>query len=40
VRNAGLEDEEVVVGIPYEMMEGICTVLKENYQGWDKFMRG
>ena len=40
VRNAGLEDEEVVVGIPFEMMERICTILKENYQGWDKFMRG
>ncbi|MDD3974807.1 MAG: DUF169 domain-containing protein, partial [Methanothrix soehngenii] len=40
VRNAGLEDEEVVVGIPFDMMERICTILKENYQGWDKFMRG
>jgi uncharacterized protein (DUF169 family) len=40
VRNAGLEDEEVVVGIPFDMMERICIILKENYQGWDKFMRG
>ena len=22
------------------MMEDICTVLKENYPAWDKFMRG
>ncbi len=39
-RNANLEDEAVVVGIPFAMMEGICTVLKTHYQGWDKFMRG
>ena len=39
-RNSGLEDEDVVVGIPFAMMEGICTVLKTHYQGWDKFMRG
>ena len=39
-RNAGLEDEDVVIGIPFAMMEDICTVLKEHYQGWDKFMRG
>ncbi len=39
-KNAGLEDEDVVIGIPFAMMEDICTVLKEHYQGWDKFMRG
>jgi uncharacterized protein (DUF169 family) len=39
-RNSGLEDEDVVVGIPFAMMESICTVLKTHYQGWDKFMRG
>jgi uncharacterized protein (DUF169 family) len=39
-RNSGLEDEDVVVGIPFAMMENICSVLKNNYQGWDKFMRG
>jgi hypothetical protein len=22
------------------MLDDICTVLKEHYQGWDKFMRG
>jgi uncharacterized protein (DUF169 family) len=39
-RNSGLEDEVVVVGIPFSMMEDICTVLQTHYQGWDKFMRG
>lgn len=39
-KNSGLEDEAVVVGIPFAMMENICTVLKTHYQGWDKFMRG
>lgn len=38
-RNSGLEDEDVVVGIPFAMMEDICTVLKGHYQGWDNFMR-
>jgi uncharacterized protein (DUF169 family) len=38
-RNAGLDDGSVVVGIPFAMMEDICTVLKEHYQGWDAFMR-
>jgi uncharacterized protein (DUF169 family) len=39
-RNAGLEDESLVVGIPFALMEDICSVLKTHYQGWDKFMRG
>lgn len=39
-RNAGLEDESVVVGIPFEMMRDICRVLKEHYQSWDAFTRG
>lgn len=39
-KNSGLEDEAVVVGIPFAMMENICSVLKTHYQGWDKFMRG
>jgi uncharacterized protein (DUF169 family) len=39
-RNSGLDDESVVVGIPFAMMEDICNVLKTHYQGWDKFMRG
>jgi uncharacterized protein (DUF169 family) len=38
-KNSGLEDEAVVVGIPFAMMEDICTVLKTHYEGWDKFMR-
>ena len=38
-RNAGLDDDSVVVGIPFRMMESICTVLKEHYQDWDAFMR-
>ena len=36
----GLDDDSVVVGIPFAMMEDICSVLKTHYQGWDKFMRG
>lgn len=39
-RNSGLEDGVVIVGIPFSMMEDICTVLRDHYQGWDKFMRG
>jgi len=39
-RNAGLDDESVVVGVPFAMMENICNVLKTHYQGWDAFMRG
>ncbi len=39
-RNSGLDDGEVVVGIPFAMMESICSVLKDHYVGWDKFMRG
>jgi len=39
-RNAGLEDESVVVGIPFDMMTDIAAVLKERYKGWDAFMRG
>ena len=39
-RNSGLEDDYVVVGIPFSMMEDICIVLKDHYVGWDKFMRG
>lgn len=39
-RNAGLDDDSVVVGIPFALMESICTVLKEHYQDWDAFMRG
>jgi uncharacterized protein (DUF169 family) len=38
-RNAGLDDESVVVGIPFGMVEDICKVLKEHYQDWDAFIR-
>ena len=39
-RNSGLDDGSVVVGIPFQTMPSICTVLKEHYQDWDAFMRG
>lgn len=39
-RNSGLKDDDVVVGIPFAMMEEICGILKTHYEGWDKFMRG
>ncbi len=39
-RNAGLDDESVVIGIPFSMMESICTILRDHYQDWDAFMRG
>jgi uncharacterized protein (DUF169 family) len=39
-RNAGLDDESVVVGIPFDMMEQICTTLRDRYKDWDVFMRG
>ena len=39
-RNANLDDNSVVVGIPFSMMEDICKVLIEHYQDWDTFMRG
>ncbi|NYT01620.1 MAG: DUF169 domain-containing protein [Methanosarcinales archaeon] len=38
-RKSKLADDEVVVGIPFEMMEDICNTLKSRHQGWDKFMR-
>ena len=34
------QDDVVVVGIPFALMESICEVLKTHYEGWDKFMRG
>jgi uncharacterized protein (DUF169 family) len=39
-RNSGLDDDSVVVGIPFPMMESICSVLKAHYLDWDAFMRG
>ncbi|OPY45261.1 MAG: hypothetical protein A4E47_01039 [Methanosaeta sp. PtaU1.Bin028] len=38
-KKSGLRDEDVVVGIPFEMMEDICGTLNERHAGWDKFMR-
>ncbi len=38
-KKTGLKDDDVVVGIPFEMVEDICRVLKERHEGWDKFMR-
>ncbi len=39
-RNAQLDDESVVVGIPFVLLESICTVLRDHYQDWEAFMRG
>lgn len=39
-RNAGLDDESVVVGIPFGLMEEICTTLRDRHVEWDNFMRG
>lgn len=38
-KKSGLQDGDVVVGIPFEMVEDICRILKERHEGWDKFMR-
>ena len=38
-KNAGLKDDEVVVGIPFELLEDICTVFNERHEGWDTWMR-
>ncbi|ABK14396.1 MAG: DUF169 domain-containing protein [Methanothrix sp.] len=38
-KKTGLTDNDVVVGIPFEMLEDICRVLKERHEGWDRFMR-
>lgn len=39
-RNSGLDDDSVVIGVPFDMMEDICNVLQTHYKGWDAFMRG
>jgi len=36
---SGLDDDNVVVGIPFEMMDDICTVLKDHSHDWETFMR-
>ena len=38
-RNADLEDESVVIGIPFDILQEITPILKEHYEGWDAFMR-
>ncbi|MHC1631237.1 MAG: DUF169 domain-containing protein [Methanotrichaceae archaeon] len=38
-KNAGLKDDEVVVGIPFELLEDIYTVFNEHHEGWDAWMR-
>jgi uncharacterized protein (DUF169 family) len=37
---SGLDDDSVVVGIPFGMVEDICAVLKDNFQDWEAFMSG
>jgi uncharacterized protein (DUF169 family) len=39
-KNPGLRESEVVMGIPFEMLGGICTVLRDYYKVWDAFMTG
>lgn len=38
-KNAGLNDDEMVVGIPAEMLGDIVTILAERAPGWDDWMR-
>lgn len=38
-KNAGLEDDFVVVGIPFDMVEKIAPILAERGEGWDNWMR-
>jgi len=38
-KNAGLTDDEMVVGIPEEMLEDIVNILAERAPGWDDWMR-
>ncbi len=35
---ANLDDDSVVVGIPFSMMEGICTTLRDHCHDWESFM--
>jgi hypothetical protein len=32
------DDDLVVVGIPFGMMEEIYTILRDHYQDWENFM--
>jgi len=38
-KNAGLEDDFVVVGIPFDMAEKIAPILAERGKIWDDWMR-
>jgi len=38
-KKTGLEDDFVVVGIPFDLMEPICEVLSPRSEGWDAWMR-
>ena len=38
-KNAGLEDDEMVIGIPAELIEDIVNILDLKAQDWDDWMR-
>jgi uncharacterized protein (DUF169 family) len=38
-KNAGLKDDELVVGIPAELLEDIVNILDSKAQEWDEWMR-
>lgn len=38
-KNAGLTDDEMVVGIPEELLEDIVGILAERAPGWDEWMK-
>lgn len=38
-KNAGLKDDELVVGIPAELLEDIVNILDSKAQDWDDWMR-
>jgi len=38
-KNAGLLDDELVVGVPAELIEDITDILDQQAQGWDDWMR-
>lgn len=38
-KNAGLKDDEMVVGVPEELIEDIVTILDEHSAAWDEWMR-
>jgi len=39
-KNAGLADDELVVGIPAELLEEITGTLSECAPGWDDWQKG